>query len=151
MVKLNRESAHNQSGHDSVTRFFVRWMESSNIEIEEQYRVVSESQRALLDALASVIGDAKSLTYQIEHGALVKLSSQVAEGVAIEWEDACSEEQSPQDVRSYTSAPSTELYEVCFPTQLSSESELQYQVRVLEGLDRFVDSLAFATLVAREE
>jgi hypothetical protein len=145
MVRLKRKSMNN-----SATRFFVRWMESSNVEIEEQYRVVSESQRALLDALAGVIGDAKSLTYQIEHGAFVKLSSQEEKGVAIEWKEGGSEESFLQEVRRDVPAPTTELYEVCFPTQLSSESELQYQIRVLEGLDRFVDSLAFATLVARE-
>jgi hypothetical protein len=125
-------------------------MESSNIEIEEQYRVVSESQRALVDALAGVIGDAKSLTYQIEQGAFVKLSSQEEEGIAVEWKEGGSEEQFLKRTSRDIPAPTTELYEVCFPTQLSSESEFQYQVRVLEGLDRFVDSLAFARLVARE-
>lgn len=138
MVRLKRKRKK-----ESITSTFLRWMERTGTEEEEQVKVVRASQRVLLDALVGVVGEAKSLTYQFEHGTLVRLISGENDGITVEWNVGTEGVQAEAQ-------NSTELYEVCFPTQKNAESEFQYQVRVLEGLDRFVDSIAVATLVSRE-
>lgn len=121
----------------STTKSFLKWLELDLNSEEETVHVLQESQKALLNGLRQAIGEAQSLTYEIERGAFVRLYPEGEESFTLEF---TTENPAQHDV--------TRLYDVYFPFPVSDESPVSYHGRLLEGLDAFVDDLALSPLVA---
>lgn len=133
MVRVKRGKAGN-----SITKTFLTWLEESGTGEEETLLVLKESQRALMQAISSTVGEAKSLTYRFEEGWLVRLFPEGEDQFSLQFLD---EDGGQSD------STVTKLYELYFPDLSETESEVQYHGRLLEGLDHFVDGLATGELV----
>ena len=118
----------------------MSWLELSGTPEEESLNVLKESQKVLLAGLRQAIGEAKSLTYQIDKGALVKLYPEGDDSFTLEF---ASKVPGEHDV--------TRLYDAYFPFPEESETPLGYHGRLLEAIDTFVDDIAIAPLVEMDK
>ncbi len=111
-------------------------LESKNPDKTNKLQIVIESQQCLFDAISGIVSSFNSITYRLSCGSSVKIYNEDGKTFSLRFKDYKS------------TSRETELYELYFPFPSEEEEDFSYQLRLLSGIESFIDELAKGQIIS---